>query len=72
MQSKRHPDIFAAGLKELVDPACQEVIVVGDTRYDAEAAGKLDLRTVGVFCGGFQKMNCARRAASPSSATRPT
>ena len=27
--------------------------MVGDTPYDAEAAGKLDLRTVGVLCGGF-------------------
>ncbi len=52
-KSKPHPDIFAAGLKELGDPAPQEVIVVGDTPYDAEAAGKLDLRTVGVLCGGF-------------------
>lgn len=52
-QSKPHPDIFAAALKELGDPAPQEVIVVGDTPYDAEAAGKLDLRTVGVLCGGF-------------------
>jgi phosphoglycolate phosphatase-like HAD superfamily hydrolase len=26
---------------------------VGDTPYDAEAAGKAGLRTVGVLCGGF-------------------
>jgi phosphoglycolate phosphatase-like HAD superfamily hydrolase len=28
-------------------------LVVGDTPYDAEAAGKVGLRTVGVLCGGF-------------------
>jgi phosphoglycolate phosphatase-like HAD superfamily hydrolase len=27
--------------------------VVGDTPYDALAAGKLSLPTVGVLCGGF-------------------
>ena len=25
----------------------------GDTPYDAEAAGKLHLRTIGVLCGGW-------------------
>lgn len=29
--------------------------MVGDTPYDAEGAGKLDLRTVGVLCGGFSE-----------------
>ena len=29
------------------------VIAVGDTPYDAEAAGKAGLRTVGFLCGGF-------------------
>jgi len=28
------------------------VIAVGDTRYDAEAAGKINVRTVGLLCGG--------------------
>jgi phosphoglycolate phosphatase-like HAD superfamily hydrolase len=30
-----------------------EAIVIGDTPYDAEAAGKINLRTIGVLCGGF-------------------
>ena len=30
-----------------------EAIVVGDTPYDAEAAGKAGLRPIGVLCGGF-------------------
>jgi HAD superfamily hydrolase (TIGR01509 family) len=52
-KSKPHPDIFQAALKTLdrVDP--QNVIVVGDTPYDAEAAGKAGLCTIGVLCGGF-------------------
>jgi HAD superfamily hydrolase (TIGR01509 family) len=52
-KSKPHADIFEATLARLdgIDPA--DVIVVGDTPYDAEAASKAGLRTVGVLCGGF-------------------
>ncbi|MFN2453199.1 MAG: HAD family hydrolase [Pyrinomonadaceae bacterium] len=52
-KSKPHPDIFEAAMKQLGDVAPDEVIVIGDTPYDAEAAGKAGLRTVGVLCGGF-------------------
>jgi len=52
-KSKPHPDIFEAALKSLSDVEPAEAIVVGDTPYDAEAAGKLSLRTIGVLCGGF-------------------
>ncbi|HVE45495.1 MAG TPA: HAD family hydrolase [Acidimicrobiales bacterium] len=50
-QSKPSPDIFEAALKRFdVDPA--RALVVGDTPWDVEAAGKLDLRTVCVLTGG--------------------
>lgn len=52
-KSKPHPDIFAAALKELGNPPIKEIIVVGDTPYDAEAAGKINLLTIGVLCGGW-------------------
>jgi HAD superfamily hydrolase (TIGR01509 family) len=52
-KSKPHPDIFEAALERLGDIKPSEAIVVGDTPYDAEAAGKIDLRTIGVLCGGF-------------------
>ena len=52
-ESKPEPDIFEAALAKLGDVAPDEVIVVGDTPYDAEAAAKAGLRTVGVLCGGF-------------------
>jgi HAD superfamily hydrolase (TIGR01549 family) len=52
-KSKPHPDIFEAALERLGDVAPEEAVVVGDTPYDAEAAGKLSLRTIGVLCGGF-------------------
>lgn len=52
-RSKPHPDIFQAALSRLgsIDPA--DIIVVGDTPYDAEAAAKAGLHTIGVLCGGF-------------------
>lgn len=52
-RSKPHPDIFEAALNQLENIKPDEVIVVGDTPYDAEAAGKIGLRTIGVLCGGF-------------------
>ena len=52
-RSKPHPDIFASALAKLGRPSAREVLVVGDTPYDAEAAGKAGLRTTGVLCGGF-------------------
>ena len=51
-KSKPHPDIFEEAIKRLnVHP--EDVIVVGDTPYDAEAAAKAGLRTVGLLCGGW-------------------
>ncbi|HYE64007.1 MAG TPA: HAD family hydrolase [Pyrinomonadaceae bacterium] len=60
-KSKPHPDIFKAALDQLDDIEPHEVIVIGDTPYDAEAAGKLRLRTIGVLCGGFpeEELNAA-------------
>jgi HAD superfamily hydrolase (TIGR01509 family) len=52
-KSKPHPDVFAAALERFSPIANQQVIVVGDTPYDAEAAGKLNLKTIGVQCGGW-------------------
>jgi HAD superfamily hydrolase (TIGR01549 family) len=52
-KSKPHPDIFEAAMERLGDIEAHEAVVVGDTPYDAEAAGKIDLRTLGVLCGGF-------------------
>ena len=31
----------------------EEAIVVGDTPWDIEAAGRLGLRAIGLRCGGF-------------------
>ncbi len=55
--SKPDPDLFFATLEKLGDIAPNHVIVVGDTPYDAEAAGKVNLRTIGVLSGGFSEEN---------------
>jgi HAD superfamily hydrolase (TIGR01509 family) len=52
-KSKPHPDIFKAALEKLGDLESNEAIAVGDTPYDAEAAGRLGLNVIGVLCGGF-------------------
>ncbi|MEH2545610.1 HAD superfamily hydrolase (TIGR01549 family) [Bradyrhizobium sp. AZCC 2262] len=51
-ESKPAPDIFEIVLKKLkVDGA--DAIAIGDTPYDAEAAGRAGIATIGVLCGGF-------------------
>jgi HAD superfamily hydrolase (TIGR01549 family) len=52
-QSKPHPDIFNAAMKRLGHVAPEDCIVVGDSPYDAEAAGKAGIRAVGFLSGGF-------------------
>lgn len=52
-KSKPHPDIFAAALERIGKPDPRTAISVGDTPYDAEAAGKIALKTIGVLCGGW-------------------
>ncbi len=52
-QSKPHPDIFQAALAKVAPLGPEDAVVVGDTPYDAQAARKIGLQTVGVLCGGF-------------------
>jgi HAD superfamily hydrolase (TIGR01509 family) len=52
-RSKPHGDVFHEALKQLGNPDPAEVLVVGDTPWDAIAARKAGLRTVGLRCGGF-------------------
>jgi HAD superfamily hydrolase (TIGR01509 family) len=53
-KSKPHPDIFQATLKRLrLKP--NEVLALGDTPYDAEAAGHAGIWTIGVETGGWSR-----------------
>jgi phosphoglycolate phosphatase-like HAD superfamily hydrolase len=51
-QSKPAPDIFQVALKKL-GMAGPDAVAIGDTPYDAEAAGKAGIPTIGLLCGGF-------------------
>ncbi len=52
--SKPAPDIFAAALKK-AGVAADQAVALGDTPYDAESAGKLGIRTIGLTCGGWKR-----------------
>lgn len=52
-KSKPHPDIFQAALAKLHGVNAHNAIVIGDSPYDAQAACKIGLRSLGVLSGGF-------------------
>jgi HAD superfamily hydrolase (TIGR01509 family) len=62
-KSKPCPDIFAAALAKVAPLGADEAAVVGDTPWDAEAAGKLGLRTIGFRSGGFPDEALAKAGA---------
>lgn len=51
-ESKPAPDIFQVVLKKLKIEG-RDAVAIGDTPYDAAAAGKAGIATIGVLCGGF-------------------
>ncbi len=53
-RSKPSPDVFEAALESTgLDPA--HTVVLGDTVWDIEAAGKLGLKVIGVLTGGISR-----------------
>lgn len=53
-RAKPHPDIFSVTLEKLGLPA-RKVLALGDTPYDAEAAGMAGVWTIGVMSGGWSR-----------------
>ena len=51
--TKPAPDIFAVALKKVAPLGPGEVMVVGDTPYDIEAAGKCGIGAIGLRSGKF-------------------
>jgi HAD superfamily hydrolase (TIGR01549 family) len=51
-ESKPAPDVFEIVLEKL-EVAGVDAVAVGDTPYDAIAARKAGIATIGVLCGGF-------------------
>ena len=59
-ESKPAPDIFETVLEKLRIRS-SDAVAIGDSPYDAQAAGKAKIVTVGVLCGGFTE-DLLRRA----------
>lgn len=53
-ESKPEPDIVAVALKK-AGVSADRAMALGDTPYDAEAAGKLGIRVIGLTCGGWKR-----------------
>jgi phosphoglycolate phosphatase-like HAD superfamily hydrolase len=70
-ESKPAPDIFEVVLRKLKLQG-SDAVAIGDTPYDAKAAGKADIRSLGVLCGGFTEQSlrqagCAEVYPGPAS-----
>ena len=50
--SKPSPDIVGAALERLNLPK-ENVVMIGDTPYDVEAAGRAGVALIGLRCGGW-------------------
>lgn len=60
--SKPNPDIMQVALKRIGYPA-NEVVMIGDTPYDIEAAGKVGIGTIAFRCGGWSNSDLAEAIA---------
>jgi HAD superfamily hydrolase (TIGR01509 family) len=56
-KSKPAPDVFEYALRQLRGVAPRDVVVVGDSPFDAQAAVKAGLQAVGVLSGGFAEQD---------------
>jgi HAD superfamily hydrolase (TIGR01509 family) len=70
-ESKPAPDIFEVVLKKLKIEG-RDAVAIGDTPYDASAAGKAGIATIGVLCGGFteaslREAGCAEVYPGPAA-----
>jgi len=61
-QSKPEPDIVHAALKKAGAPA-REAVMIGDTPYDVEAAGRAGVAIIALRCGGWSDPDLKGAAA---------
>lgn len=54
-RSKPYPDIFEAAMAKLPGVDTAQAMVIGDSPYDAQAAGKIGIKSIGVRSGGFEE-----------------
>ncbi|HXH70160.1 MAG TPA: HAD family hydrolase [Pyrinomonadaceae bacterium] len=63
-KSKPEPDIFLAAYDKLGKIDKQDIVVIGDTPYDAVAAKKAELKIIGVLTGGWAKKKLVKSGCS--------
>jgi HAD superfamily hydrolase (TIGR01549 family) len=61
-RSKPHPDIVHAALEKA--PGAARAVMIGDSRWDVEAAANAGLETICVLTGGWSKQELAVSGAS--------
>jgi HAD superfamily hydrolase (TIGR01509 family) len=61
-ESKPDPDIVAAALQKIGLPA-DEVVMLGDTPYDVQAAARAKVATIALLCGGWDREHLEGAAA---------
>lgn len=61
-QSKPNPSVVEVALKRLELPP-DEVVMIGDTPFDIEAAAKVHVRTIAFRCGGWTDEELATASA---------
>jgi phosphoglycolate phosphatase-like HAD superfamily hydrolase len=69
-ESKPAPDIFEVVLRKL-GIAGVDAVAIGDTPYDASAAGKAGIATIGVLCGGFTESSLREAGCADVYPGRP-
>jgi HAD superfamily hydrolase (TIGR01549 family) len=61
--SKPSPDIFLRAMDRLAPIVASQTCVVGDTKYDGEAARRAGIPFLGLLCGGSSKDELERSGA---------
>jgi HAD superfamily hydrolase (TIGR01549 family) len=61
-RTKPHPDIVHAALEKA--PNAKRAVMIGDSRWDVEAAAKAGLQTICVLTGGWSKYELTLSGAS--------
>ncbi len=57
-RSKPDPDVVAAAV-ERSGYSSQELVMIGDTPYDIEAAAQVNVKTIAFRCGGWSDKDLA-------------
>jgi HAD superfamily hydrolase (TIGR01509 family) len=62
-RSKPQPDILQAALAKLPGVAAADALLIGDSPFDAQAAGRAGMGCIGVLSGGFTERELVQAGA---------